>query len=48
MTLNIYNIAVIGLLVFNVILLVLSIININRFYTICMCVWVCLFVCVIV
>ena len=36
MTLTIYKNAVIGLLVFNVILLVLSIININRFYTICM------------
>ena len=39
--------AVIGLLVFNVILLVLSIININHFYTICMCVfeYVCMSVC---
>ena len=48
MTIYIYLIAVIGLLVFNVVLLVLSIININRFYTMCVCVWVCLYVCVIV
>ena len=39
MTLNIYNIAVIGLLVFNVVLEVFSYFtNINRFYTICVCV----------
>ena len=49
MTLNIYKNAVIGLLVFNVVLEVFShFTNINGFYTICVCVWVCLYVCVIV